>query len=91
MSGHLLVIDNKAIIKVCPVSPGSIISSILIDNYGYMALSCYSNMTAFLYNADNLSYTGMNWTYKVNPWFINFNSNNGRFFVISPTQIDIYF
>ena len=45
VSGHLLVIENKVIIKIVTVCAGTYmyIISILIDHFGYMALSCNYN------------------------------------------------
>ena len=85
-TGELIVIENKVInqtFSVCTVT----LLSIQIDDYGYMAFSC--DQTAYLYYSANLSYTGMNTTYDVQPKFINFDSN-GRFIVVSDYQIDIY-
>ena len=89
LSGKLLVIENKVIIKtfsVCSSTP----TSILIDHYGYMAISCFEQKSSYLYYSANVSYTGRNLTYTVKPYFMNFDSN-GRFDLISPSQIDIYY
>ena len=87
--GQLLVIENKVIIKTVSAC-SSIISSILINHYGYMAISCPNQKAIYLYYTANVSYTGMNLTFEVNPSVINFDSN-GRFVLISTYQIDIYF
>ena len=88
-SGYLLVMDNKVIIKTLPVCTATILSSIQLDNFGFMTLSCYNDKKAYLYYSENVSYTGINMVYAVNPNFINFDSH-GRFVVISAYQIDIY-
>ena len=89
MSGHLLVIENKVIIQTATVCAGTQPTAIIIDNFGFMALGCYYKNSAQLYYSSNVSYTGFSFTYTVNPYFVNFDSN-GRFIVISPSQINIY-
>ena len=88
-SGQLIVIYNKVINQTVTVCNGTLLSSIQIDHYGYMALSCYNDKKAYLYYSANLSYTGIFLTYTVTPYFINLDSNS-RFVVISRYQIDIY-
>ena len=62
----------------------------IIDSFGYMALSClYLNATC-IYSTANVSYTGMIIAYQLSPWFIKFDLNS-RFILISPLQIDIYY
>ena len=90
MSGQLLVIENKVIVKMYPVCSGTQPTAIIVDQYGYMAFCCYHTSATYLYYTANVSYTNMSLTYSVNPYFINFDSN-GRFVVISPKQIDIYY
>ena len=87
-SSNLLVIENKVIIQIYPVC--NCLSSILIDNFGYMALSCLNDRKIYFYYSANVSYTGMNKTYTLKPYYINFDSN-GRFIFISTNQIDIYY
>ena len=89
-SGHLLVIDNKVIIKTFTVCALGTLTFIQIDQIGFMALNCYFVNTAYLYYSSNVSYTGMSMANAVNPWFINFDTN-GRFVVISTSQMDIYY
>ena len=88
-TGHLIVIENKVIIQTVTVCNVAQLTSIQIDNFGYMALSCYNDNKAYLYYSSNVSYTGMSLTYSVNPYLTNFDSN-GRFIVTSTSQIDIY-
>ena len=88
-SGNLLVIENKVIIRTVSVCTGTFISSILIDNFGFMALSCFNEKKVYLHYSATVNYTGMSLTHTVYPHFINFDSN-GRFVVISLNQIDIY-
>ena len=89
LSGHLLVIENRAILRILNVcNPNIYLTSILIDHFGYMSLSCVHDKKAYLYYSSNSSYTGMSLTYTVSPWYLNFDSN-GRFVLISPYQIDI--
>ena len=89
-TGQFLVIENKVIIKAVTVCAGKYLISILIDHFGYMALSCNYEMKAYLYYSSNMSYTGMSMTFPGIPWCIKFDSN-GRFVVNLPTQIDIYY
>ena len=88
-TGELIVIENKIIKQTVTVCTVTLLSSIQIDNFGYMALSCYSDKMTYLYYSSNVSYTGMSMAYSVYPYLTNFDSN-GRFVVISPSQIDIY-
>ena len=89
-SGLLLVIENKIIIKTFHPCVLAFLSSIQIDHFGYMVLSCHYDRKANLYYSSNVSYTNKSLTYEVNPYFINFDLN-GRFVVISNYQIDIYY
>ena len=89
-AGQLLVIENKVIIKTITVCNGTLVSSILTDNFGFMAISCLFDQISYLFYSENVSYTGMSMAYSVKPWFMNFDMN-GRFVLISPSQIDIYY
>ena len=89
-SGQFLAIENKVIIKTVSVCAGTVAASILIDHFGYMATNCFHINATYLYYSENVSYTGMSLTYAVKPWFIQFDLN-GRFVLISPSQINIYY
>ena len=89
-TGKLFVIENKDIIQIFVVCSGSYLTSIVIDHFGYMALSCNTDQKVYFYYSANLSYTGINVMYEVEPYFINFDSH-GRFVVISRHQVDIYY
>ena len=89
VSGLILVIENKVILITVKACGDIFLTSILIDHFGFMALSCFYDQKAYLYYSLNVSYTGISMALAVNPHSINFDSN-GYFIVISPSQIDIY-
>ena len=88
-SSYLLVIENKVIIQTYRVCSATFLTYILIDHFGYMALSCYFEKKVYLYFSSNVSNTYKSLTYAVNPNVITFDSN-GHFVLLSDFQIDIY-
>ena len=88
-SSYLLVIENKVIIQTYRVCSGIFLTSIIIDYFGYMAVSCYNDQKVYFYYSSNVSYTGIKNTYAVQPHFISFDSN-GHFLLFTKTQIYIY-
>ena len=87
-SSELLVIENKIIIQKFTVCNTGTLISILIDHFGYMALSCNMDKKVYLYYSSNVSNTGMSLR-SAYPHFTNFDSN-GNFVVILSYQIDIF-
>ena len=89
-SGHLLVIENKVIIKSFPVCGANLtLSSILIDQFDYMVLNCFPYY-GYIYYRANISYTGMKRTYAMKTRFTTFDSNS-HLILISYNEINIYY
>ena len=88
-SSCLLVIENKVIIQKYRICISGTLTSILIDHFGYIALSCNVDEKVYLYYSSNMTYTNKSLTYSVCPNFINIDSN-GNFVVISNYKIDIF-
>ena len=88
-TGQFLVIENKVITKQYAICSGTFLTSILIDHFGFMALSCNNDRKAYLYYSSNMSYTGMSMTFPGIPWCIKFDSN-GRLVVSLSNKIHIY-
>ena len=92
----LLILVNKVIVQKVSVCLYSLISAILFDEYGYMALVCQNIQTIFLYY-ENGNSTGLNLTtsklytnISIYPFDINFDSK-GRFILTNDKEINIYF
>ena len=68
-SSQLLVIENKVIIQTVVACASLALTSILIDHFGYITFSCLMKTQNYLYHTENISYTGMNLTYTLNPIF----------------------
>ena len=89
-SSCLLVIENKVIIQIYPICNSGTLTSILIDHFGYIVLSCNIDKKVYLYYSSNMTYTNKSLTYAgVYPHFINFDSND-QFVIISTSLIDIF-
>jgi hypothetical protein len=84
----ILVIQNKIVIKTFSTICNST-TSLLIDNDGYMMITCSSPSVDFIYQT-NETYTGKNITTYDVPFFINFDTK-GRLIISAATQIDIYY
>ena len=90
-TGEILVFANGVMSQIIQVQKGlsTVVTSILFDEYGYMAAACGEFHSLYLYYT-NGSFTGMNLTtYAQYPQNIRFDSN-GNFVVVSNNQIDIY-
>jgi hypothetical protein len=88
-NGVLLTIENKLITDVFDACNGenSLVSSIILDQFGYMATSCF-NSYSYLY-LTNGTFTGLTIPTQAYPYQINFDQN-GKFIIISDFKISIY-
>jgi hypothetical protein len=88
LNGKILQIQNKIVIStyttIC-----NYITSLLIDNDGYMIIACNSPNAAYIYHI-NGTYTGNKITTSGSPFFVNFDTKE-RLIITSGTQIDIFF
>ena len=82
-----LVIENQQIINT--FDGCDFVTSIIFDQSGYMATSCYGQRKLYLYD-NNLSYTGKSISIDYDALTIAFDSK-GRFVVVSSDQISIYY
>jgi DNA-binding beta-propeller fold protein YncE len=88
MNGTILVIQNKIVIKTFSTICNAI-SSLLIDNDGYMIIACYSPNAAYIYHTNGTN-TGKQIKTGGVPMFINFDSK-GRLIISSTSRINIYY
>jgi hypothetical protein len=89
-SGTILVMQNEIIINEfngCNMANAAL-TSILFDQYGYMATSCDLRNKLYLYT-QNGTYTGTSLSTPALPRYIGFDTK-GRFVLISFNQISIY-
>jgi hypothetical protein len=88
MNGTILVIQNKIVINtystIC-----NYITSLLVDNDGYIIIACVSPQSAYIYHTNGTN-TGKKITTYGNPQFINFDSK-GRLIISSTGQFNIYY
>jgi hypothetical protein len=85
----VLVIVNKIVIrnfKGCSSGP---LYSLVADNYGFIAIACFSNNLVNLYYYNGTS-TGYNLTTPTKPAYVGFDSK-GRFILLTLNQIRIYY
>ena len=87
-SGSILVIENYNIVQTITVCSGNTyIDSFDMDQYGYMAITCYTDNAMYLYFANG---TSASKTFPVAlPEFSGFDSK-GRYVVLSKASIFIY-
>ena len=91
LGGTILLLRNESIINVyssiCSLS--SYITSILIDKYGFMAVTCYSDNMAHLYHING---TNMNidMSFSSNPTSLAIDSK-GRLVINNGNEINIYY
>jgi hypothetical protein len=88
-NGTILLIVNETIVNKFNGCNNAIqiIFSILFDQFGYMATSCYNNQLYLYYS--NGTFTGKIKSTVSHPTYINFDIN-GRFILILLNQIQIY-
>ena len=86
--GSILKIQNNAILQTIPVcSANTYIDSFDLDEYGYMAITCYTDNTLYLYYANG---TSASKTLTVSlPEYSSFDSK-GRYIILSNSHISIY-
>jgi hypothetical protein len=87
---RIIVIQNEITINFLNVSIwlSFCFNSILFDQYGYMATSCFKVNNLYLYTIDG-NYTGTSLSTPWNTQYIGFDAK-GHFVVISFNQISIY-
>jgi hypothetical protein len=90
LQGKVCVIVRKTIVRsFTGCSIASLISSMIFDNCGLIAISCSSNNLIDLFYS-NGTFAGKKLNSFSNPEYIGFDSK-GRFVLISKTQISIYY
>ena len=90
LNNLIYVFVNKVIVrsyKTC--SGGNIVGSIIIDDCGFMSVSCQDIKVIELYYS-NGSFTGKNLTTPARPTYIGYDSK-GRYLLVSGNQISVYF
>ncbi len=86
--GKILAIQNKTIIISINTLCGATVSSLLIDDFGYMVVLCYRNLNSYIYHT-NGSLIG-DFTKFDNTLNVNFDTK-GRLIINSDTHFDIYY
>ncbi len=61
----------------------------VVDNYGFIAIACYSNNLVNLYYCNRTS-TGKSLATPASPTYVGFDSK-GRFILLTLTQVRIYY
>ena len=90
LQGVVIVIFNKTITTSFKGCLGiSLISSILFDQLGYMAITCLNENRLYLYNSNGF-YVGKSLATGVFPLYTEFDSI-GRFVLLSQNQISIFY
>ena len=89
-NGVIILIEKKIIIKIFQACGGisTLVSSIIFDQFGYMATTCFNNY-AYLYSA-NGTYTSLNISTQPYPFQISF-SYNGHLAIVSYYRVTIYY
>jgi hypothetical protein len=88
-SSFVLVIVKKIVIRSFTGCSSGPLYSIVADNYGLIAIACYSNNLVNLYYCNGSS-TGKSLTTSVSPIYVGFDSK-GRFILLMKTEINIYY
>ena len=90
-NGTVLVVQNEIIVNQFNGCDGNFVwlTSILFDEYGYFATSCYAPTNRLYLLFANGTYTGKVITTPINPYYIGFDSK-GHIIQISYRQITIY-
>ncbi len=84
-----MVILYKIVIRSFTGCSSSPIYSIVVDNYGLIAIACYFNNLVNLYYYNGTS-TGKSLTTPKSPTYVGFDSK-GRFVLLLKTEISIYY
>ncbi len=87
----ILTIVNKTIINSFNGCNGNTpaLTSIIFDDYGYMATCCDNSVNRVFFYYSNGKFTGKNISTPSRPSKIGFDSKN-RFYIFSMTQISLY-
>jgi hypothetical protein len=85
----VLVIVNKIVIRSFTGCSSGPLYSLVADNYGFIAIACFSNNLVNLYYYNGTS-TGYNLTTPTKPAYVGFDSK-GRFILLTLNQIRIYY
>ena len=88
VNGSVLLISNKTIVNVFFGCSSGYVTGILIDIYGFIATSCFSNAKLNLVQLNGTK-TGLSINTPVNPFALNFDSK-GLLVQISIKQISIF-
>ena len=90
-NGKILTIVNKTIINSFNGCNGNSagITSIIFDNYGYMATSCDNPVNRVFLYYSNGSFTSKSISTPSRPFVIGFDSKN-KFYILSMNQISFY-
>ena len=88
-SSQILVLQNNVISSIYNISSCEDISSIYFDTNGDMAMTCYLNHIAYVYNFEGVSHN-INISTSIAPTYLAVDSM-GRMVVLSAYQIDIYY
>jgi hypothetical protein len=88
MNGTILVIKDNKMVNIFSSVCGAI-TSLLLDNHGYMVILCQSPYYAYVYQTDGTD-TGIGLKTLGAPRFINFDMN-GRLIIVSKFHTNIYF
>ena len=87
---HLIVVEEGTITKDITVYPctGSI-SSITVDSFGFLAVSCYNTQLITIYDSNgNYMKTKLPTSHKP---YLTSKDANGRFIVMTEKSLDIYY
>ena len=89
--GEVIVLQNEVIVKEFDGCDGKrdVVTSMLFDEYGYFATSCWGKSNRLYLLFANGTYTGKNITTPILPHYIGFDSK-GHFIQISSKQITLY-
>jgi hypothetical protein len=91
LTGTIVALVNKTIINSFNGCNGNSagITSIIFDDYGYMATSCDNPVNRVFLYFSNGSFTGKSISTPSRPFVIGFDSKN-RFYILSMNQISLY-
>ena len=92
-NNQVLVIQDGLVTKYftvnqCPIAKSQI-SSITVDSFGYLAMSCFASNQVVVYDS-NGNYMNTSTSTSPNPYITAIDSK-GRFVLMSSTSLDIYY
>jgi hypothetical protein len=89
LAGLVLVVLNKAIIRIFTACSSTRVRSMIFDEYGLMAIACRDNNLDKLFHS-NGTYRSKNFVSTSNPMYAGFDSKC-RFVVSLSTFLRIYY